>query len=231
MKITITSKQLTYIPGGVFPLVKDCLAIARGCDFCGEPFCTRRPTQAKYCGDKCRNMVWESNRLKGCRGCGKPGVYRRRVADNNKGYCGKCKPGLIKATCPRPKKVREAGISDLYFNQEYPKIIDYLHSRSNTDNDSGCWEWNYVDKNGYGRIKVKRNRQQKTLSVHRLALEAKLGRPFVEHAHHKCSNTLCCNPDHLELATANENIAEMLARQSYIARIEELEAQVNSLTR
>ena len=36
-------------------------------------------------------------------------------------------------------------------------------------------------------------------------------------------NTMCVNPDHLQPVTYRDNIAEMLARSSYISRIAELE--------
>jgi len=47
--------------------------------------------------------------------------------------------------------------------------------------------------------------------------------------HHRCGNTLCVNPEHLQLATQAENMAEMLGRNSYIATIKELEEEVQSL--
>ena len=51
----------------------------------------------------------------------------------------------------------------------------------------------------------------------------------VTHAHHKCANTACVNPNHLEPATAAENSLEMLARNSYLARIAELEGVIAEL--
>ena len=47
--------------------------------------------------------------------------------------------------------------------------------------------------------------------------------------HHKCANRACCNPEHLELATNRENVAEMFARKAYEARIAELEEEVAAL--
>lgn len=56
-------------------------------------------------------------------------------------------------------------------------------------------------------------------------LEAKLDAPLgTQAAHHVCANSKCINPEHLVPATNAANIAEMKARASYIARIDELEA-------
>ncbi|NQE89602.1 HNH endonuclease [Nocardia terpenica] len=72
--------------------------------------------------------------------------------------------------------------------------------------------------------------KKKNFPVHRMVLEAKLGAPLgVLAAHHKCGNSGCVNPDHLQPVTHAENTAEMLARQSYLARIEELESVVRLL--
>ena len=47
--------------------------------------------------------------------------------------------------------------------------------------------------------------------------------------HHKCANTLCVNPDHLQLSTNAENILEMNARNSYIRHIACLEKRIKEL--
>lgn len=104
--------------------------------------------------------------------------------------------------------------------------------RWSTITESGCWEWSGKSKdNGYVDIRINdRSGRQRSLLVHRLSLEAKLGRPLGRMvAHHKCANPPCVNPDHLELATHAENVGEMLARRSYKARIEELEQALYSI--
>ena len=91
----------------------------------------------------------------------------------------------------------------------------------------GCWEWSGgLDKSGYPRHKV----AGRSILVHRVVLEVMQGKPLgVQHSHHICANTRCVRPDHLQPATHNENIAEMKARQSYVARIAELEAALREL--
>ncbi|MCK1802969.1 MULTISPECIES: HNH endonuclease [unclassified Brevibacterium] len=93
---------------------------------------------------------------------------------------------------------------------------------------SGCWEWQgVVDSRGYGRIGFNRAGQ---FLPHRLALEAKLGKPLGELvAHHVCANPRCTNPDHLEPVTQAQNLGEMMARSNFLARIKELEDALREL--
>ncbi len=62
-----------------------------------------------------------------------------------------------------------------------------------------CWVWQGAsDEFGYGLVKW-RNRKYR---VHRLSYILKKGPiPTGYEIHHKCRNTLCGNPDHLQLVT------------------------------
>lgn len=65
--------------------------------------------------------------------------------------------------------------------------------------------------------------------VHRRVMEAVLGRKLQsrhEVVHHICANRACVNPEHLQLTSQRENMAEMMQRQYYLARITQLEAQI-----
>jgi len=94
------------------------------------------------------------------------------------------------------------------------------------DKSGDCWNWTGHKFKGYGRIGFRGKR----LLAHRLAYETWVGSiPKEMSVHHKCANRLCCNPDHLELATQRDNMAEMFARKAYEARIAELEARVAEL--
>jgi hypothetical protein len=89
-----------------------------------------------------------------------------------------------------------------------------------------CWNWTGDKQNGYGRIKI----NCKKIQAYRAAYEAWVGPiPTGMSVHHKCANRSCVNPEHLELATARENVGEMLARRAYEARIAELEEEVAAL--
>lgn len=91
--------------------------------------------------------------------------------------------------------------------------------------EAGCWEWQRRIRDGYPQIRLTFNGRQFNAQVHRLSLEAKHGKPLGQQpAHHICANTCCVNPDHLQPVTHRENVAEMMQRNYFIARIHELEA-------
>jgi hypothetical protein len=99
-------------------------------------------------------------------------------------------------------------------------ILQEILKKSEVDQSTGCWVWQGTQGDGYPLARF----GQRDYGVHRLALEAWLGAPLgSQHAHHKCAVTLCVNPTHLQPVTHRENAAEMLARNSYLARIRELE--------
>ena len=109
--------------------------------------------------------------------------------------------------------------------QDGPGMIEAIESHV-TKTDDGCWEWNRRLSDGYPVQQI----GGKRYSVHRLSLEAKMGAPLgSQAAHHMCANSKCVNPDHLQPVTHRENIAEMLARNSYLNRIAELEAIIAKL--
>ena len=68
---------------------------------------------------------------------------------------------------------------------------------------SGCWEWQlYKDSKGYGVIK----RKGKNYQAHRYIFEQHKEKiPDGMQLDHKCRNTSCVNPDHLEVVDNAEN--------------------------
>lgn len=89
----------------------------------------------------------------------------------------------------------------------------------------GCWQWlgNVVGKRNktgslpYGTI----IRNGRTVRVHRVFYQRATGiDPGKNHVHHKCHNTLCVNPDHLEAMTqADHNrIHQNLSKSQQAAR-------------
>jgi hypothetical protein len=116
-------------------------------------------------------------------------------------------------------------IRSAFEKQDWPALIEAIKSDS-TMTISGCWQWQRKLKDNYPTVKI----AGKTHQVHRLALHAKHGKPLgVLAAHHKCGNSRCVNPEHLQPVTHRENAAEMLARNSLEARIQELEAALRSV--
>lgn len=71
--------------------------------------------------------------------------------------------------------------------------------------DNGCWEWTGVKNSaGYGMVWL--NGKQRR--AHRIVLSKKLGRELTQNeiTRHMCNNPPCCNPDHLEVGTTQDNI-------------------------
>lgn len=97
-------------------------------------------------------------------------------------------------------------------------------------NDAGCWIWSRRDKGGYPAYSMTlKTGKVKQYRMHRVALEAKLGKSLGKQAaHHMCAVSMCVNPDHLQPISFRENTAEMMQRNYYIARIKELEAALSA---
>lgn len=75
--------------------------------------------------------------------------------------------------------------------------------------EAGCWEWRGANSNGYGEIMRRRQR----LRVHRVAYELWCGEiPAGMVIRHKCDNSRCVNPAHLETGTQADNIDDLVVR-------------------
>lgn len=83
----------------------------------------------------------------------------------------------------------------------------------------GCWLWTGpLRADGYGVIGAG-GRGGKTLRTHRLAYELMVGAiPDGLTLDHLCGNTTCCNPDHLEPVTSEENVRRATARRTHCRR-------------
>lgn len=74
--------------------------------------------------------------------------------------------------------------------------------------DSGCWEWQRGKyRTGYGAIRNPMDGRQ--TGAHRMAWILTHG-PIPEGLHvcHHCDNPPCCNPEHLFVGTAKDNISD-----------------------
>lgn len=90
--------------------------------------------------------------------------------------------------------------------------------------EGGCMRFREFDD--YGRLEV----DGKPWRAHRLSYQLATGEDVEGIAiHHKCANTWCINPDHLQRATDYDNNLEMLARRSYEAQIAALRVRVAEL--
>lgn len=92
-----------------------------------------------------------------------------------------------------------------------PKLTDkqvkHLFERIHIDSTTGCWNWTGA-AGRYGSVGI----NYKTYITHRLMYALTYGPIPTGRGHnaitvdHLCHNTLCCNPNHLELKTLSENI-------------------------
>ncbi len=71
----------------------------------------------------------------------------------------------------------------------------------------GCWHWRgFLDKAGYGRIRSEGGREGESVYTHRLSYELYVGPvPPDKFLDHLCRHRYCCNPEHLEPVTLQEN--------------------------
>lgn len=89
---------------------------------------------------------------------------------------------------------------------------------------SGCWEWQGIKRNGYGRTIVgsRKDGTRRSVSSHRLAYEVWNGEiPNGYEVCHKCDNPSCINPDHLFVGTRQDNINDRESKGRNVTKIGE----------
>lgn len=198
------------------------------CKACGKTAQVPRKSSTT-CGRKCSSVIASKASQS------KPKPPRKKPAPPRAiGYsCHWCK-GMFTATSPRKycgdhcrREARRSRARSQYTplraaieEGDYKSAIEEISKKVHID-ESGCWLWGArLDREGYPIIRV----GKRDPYVHRLVIELREGRPLgSQAAHHKCAVPACVNPDHLQPVTERENMAEMLARNSYIRRIRELE--------
>jgi hypothetical protein len=99
------------------------------------------------------------------------------------------------------------------------EAIKHLRSRV-IITESGCHEWQGPrTKDGYGQLGEYYLIEQFGIKlVHRLMVHLTTGHEFADRSEqvmHSCHNRSCCNPDHLSIGTAKENMRQAVARQSW----------------
>lgn len=77
-----------------------------------------------------------------------------------------------------------------------------------TNPEKGCREWVGASASGYGVMTVDGGNE----SVHRIALEEKLGRPLIGQALHNCDNKICFLADHIYEGTPKKNAQDASER-------------------
>ncbi len=199
------------------------------CQHCGKAW-TRPPTKGqrpKWCPDCRDNTNGGRAKRPRCTGCGE------ETADPKSTQCWTCyntarlRPAE-QLTLVLPLDQRSA-LRRAIEAGNHAGIITAIRERCTIKAD-GCWLWDgLVSKDGYPVFRYGATKRV-VHAVHRLALESKHRQPLgSQPAHHICAVTRCVNPDHLQPVTHRENVAEMLARHAYLARIDELEAALAAL--
>lgn len=104
------------------------------------------------------------------------------------------------------------------------RALNRILTNTVKDSDTGCRLW-LGSHNNHGYPRMGRT------YVHRIVVELVSG-PIPEgyHVHHKCGNSSCVSPNHLERSDARQNIGEMLVRKSYERYIEALREVVRELS-
>lgn len=78
--------------------------------------------------------------------------------------------------------------------------------------EDSCWTWQLtLNRDGYGSIVV----NKKSVLAHRYSVILDGRDPTGKVVMHKCDNPACVRPDHLEVATQQDNIKDMHAKGRY----------------
>lgn len=145
--------------------------------------------------------------------CSVDGCERRH---SSHGYCATHADRWKKYGSTEPRDTRSA-LTRAAESGDFDTFTSILLKKAFVDKN-GCWVWPKLKEDKYPATMVAGQ------ALHRVVVEIKHGKPLgTQHAHHICANASCVNPDHLQPVTHADNIAEMLARKSYMARITELE--------
>lgn len=210
--------------------------VSATCNGCGITFQRSTKAARKYCTKECAYKYRPTWQLGDMKRTNRP-VGRRKTlmiqycewcdqqfeATNKRRFCNKecqhlwhrdnAKPGVS-----TPRSPLAVALED----HNYDTVIAEVYKKSILTLD-GCWEWPTTDKGGYARFQGR--------SLYRAILEAKEQAPLgSQAAHHKCGNSACVNPEHLQPVTHAENSAEMLQRNAYLRRINELEGALRSIS-
>lgn len=221
------------------------------CIVCGTTYETTRK-DSKYCSKRCSNKATRKQIQSTCSACGKQFIATREGCTTCSNACKAKKtsksPSYRRAMRKRnkttkPKQGTLFPASEIKSGDDWLKKLSPLN-RAWTEHDSatffrvlkansivdenGCWNWTgTIDKSGYPRASLGGTSYK---ALHRASLEMRYGKPLgSQQAHHICGNSHCVNPNHIEPATAAQNVGEMLARRSYEQRIKELENELKKL--
>lgn len=92
------------------------------------------------------------------------------------------------------------------------RLAERLWSKVAMRGEADCWEWQAgKSAAGYGRISVG-GAKGSNQYAHRVAWALTYGDPGESDVCHHCDNPGCCNPKHLFLGTAKDNMADKMRK-------------------
>lgn len=101
----------------------------------------------------------------------------------------------------------------------YERLVANTHEPEGVH---GCWSWKgAVGGSGYGRLNRRVQGQHKACDAHRVMGEVLLGRALedVEQVDHRCFNTACVNPDHIEVVHYLVNLSRRRVNPVQLATV------------
>lgn len=112
----------------------------------------------------------------------------------------------VRHSCSKPHCVNPG---HLFIEPSKVPIEERFWEKVNKKGEEECWEWTAsLDDKGYGQLFVDWN-VKRPVAVHRLSYELHKG-PIPEGllVRHKCHNSKCVNPNHLETGTQKDNMED-----------------------
>lgn len=192
------------------------------CAFCGVEVLKHSGGGRKYgqvCSDQCRQWLTTPY-------CTLPADHWARWY----GKVSKWKPKTPNVTRAERGRLQRSPLRVAIEDGDQAGLIDALFALADLT-ENGCWQWPRAAKDGYPIYQMAlKDGRTRSYRLHRLALEAAMKKPLgIQAAHHRCANSRCVNPDHLQPISFRENTAEMMQRNYYIERIRELEMALASV--
>lgn len=130
--------------------------------------------------------------------------------------CEKKSEIIIVGTYLSTSETKSCGCISLPSVNENIKILKQRILNSIKKNEDNCWLWQgYLcePKKLYGLTSSNLDGKKKKILSHRLSYRLFKGEiPNGMYVLHSCDVPLCCNPEHLHLGTAQDNINEMKER-------------------